>query len=332
MTDDLSHTEGTSRDNLTESPLSVQGESEKVASPHKGESAALSPSHLDNDAGTATIEDASDYTFSEAPTEMITPVAAADAVPVVPRRTEQTDSEIKEGTTASKRKLSLRTKIIAGVAAACLCVALVGMDLATGAFSSAADKPNTSEQSSRELTTSSSGTAATNKPTVGEKEEEPKEEVEAVEAESQNADSQDVSESSSPSSNQTSTNQGTGQSTPVATPEPAPEQVAPPAPEYAVVTVYIDTSRMPGYASYSSTVYLTPGASAYDALIATGAGVSGSGSFVDAINGLASFQGGAGSGWMYSVNGVSPSVSAGAYALYGGESVTWWYTLNYGND
>lgn len=40
---------------------------------------------------------------------------------------------------------------------------------------------------------------------------------------------------------------------------------------------------------------------------------------------------GANSGWMYSVNGVFPSVGAGAYRLKEGDVVSWFYTCEYGD-
>jgi len=79
-------------------------------------------------------------------------------------------------------------------------------------------------------------------------------------------------------------------------------------------------------------VTLKPGASVYDALVATGVSVGGSSSYVRSIGGLAEFACGAGSGWLYLVNGTSPGYSAGSYVLYGGESITWVYTLNLGGD
>ena len=47
--------------------------------------------------------------------------------------------------------------------------------------------------------------------------------------------------------------------------------------------------------------------------------------YVSAIGGVGEFDYGATSGWMYSVNGVSPSVSASAYTLHSGDVLVWHY-------
>ncbi|MGO4546012.1 DUF4430 domain-containing protein [Paenibacillus sp. 2TAB23] len=54
--------------------------------------------------------------------------------------------------------------------------------------------------------------------------------------------------------------------------------------------------------------------------------------YVQAIGGLAEFDKGTGSGWMYSVNGVFPKVSAGVYTLKNGDVLRWQYTTNLGED
>lgn len=47
--------------------------------------------------------------------------------------------------------------------------------------------------------------------------------------------------------------------------------------------------------------------------------------YVSAIGGISEFDYGDTSGWMYSVNGVSPSVSASAYTLKSGDVLVWYY-------
>lgn len=66
------------------------------------------------------------------------------------------------------------------------------------------------------------------------------------------------------------------------------------------------------------------GSSAYDALVALGAEVEGSPSYVTSINGLAEKQV-EGGGWMYEVNGEIPSVAADGFVLSPGDSVRWYY-------
>ena len=49
------------------------------------------------------------------------------------------------------------------------------------------------------------------------------------------------------------------------------------------------------------------------------------GMYVAAINGLAERDHGPQSGWVYSVNGVQPNYTSGAYVLHDGDSVVWTY-------
>lgn len=97
------------------------------------------------------------------------------------------------------------------------------------------------------------------------------------------------------------------------------------------VTVTID-ARADGGSSSSYTVSLDPGATAYDALVATGAGVNARstamGVYVAAINGYAEKDQGGESGWKYAVNGSYPNYSAGSYTLADGDAVTWVYVTS----
>lgn len=87
-------------------------------------------------------------------------------------------------------------------------------------------------------------------------------------------------------------------------------------------------------------VELQDGDTAYTALerIAEKRGISiestGSGAnlYIQAIDGLAEFDKGAVSGWMYSVNGKFPNYSAGIYILKKGDVLRWQYTTNLGED
>ncbi|MGG1639149.1 DUF4430 domain-containing protein [Paenibacillus sp. NRS-1760] len=54
--------------------------------------------------------------------------------------------------------------------------------------------------------------------------------------------------------------------------------------------------------------------------------------YVQAIGGLAEFDHGEKSGWMYSVNGTFPQISAGSYVLKKGDNVRWQYTKDLGAD
>lgn len=97
------------------------------------------------------------------------------------------------------------------------------------------------------------------------------------------------------------------------------------------VTVTID-ARADGGSSSSYTVSLNPGATAYDALVATGVSVNARstamGVYVAAINGYAEKDQGGESGWKYAVNGSYPNYSAGACTLSDGDAVTWVYVTS----
>ena len=97
------------------------------------------------------------------------------------------------------------------------------------------------------------------------------------------------------------------------------------------VTVTID-ARADGGSTSSYTVSLDSGATAYDALVATGAGVNARstamGIYVAAINGYAEKDQGGESGWKYAVNGSYPGYSAGSYTLSDGDAVTWVYVTS----
>jgi hypothetical protein len=57
------------------------------------------------------------------------------------------------------------------------------------------------------------------------------------------------------------------------------------------------------------------------------------GYYVSEIDGLGEFDKGENSGWLYSVNGVTPPTTAASeYELKGGDVVVWYYTLDYTKD
>lgn len=113
---------------------------------------------------------------------------------------------------------------------------------------------------------------------------------------------------------------------------------APPAPEPKTITVTIAVDGSKANASGYSvglgarSVTLPEGATVYDALKATGLALGGGPSYVKSIGGLGEFACGAGSGWMYGVNGTYPKKACNAYKLSSGDSVRWVYTLDNGND
>lgn len=95
------------------------------------------------------------------------------------------------------------------------------------------------------------------------------------------------------------------------------------------VSVSVSSSAADGRVSGSAHPTFKKGATAYDALCATGLSVSTKSSqyglYVSAIGGLAEFEYGGKSGWMYSVNGSAPNVSCGKYMLKDGDTVSWYY-------
>lgn len=74
---------------------------------------------------------------------------------------------------------------------------------------------------------------------------------------------------------------------------------------------------------------LDMGSTAYDALVATGARIEGTTSYVTSINGLAAGAVGTTSGWTFSVNGEMPTVAADAYVLQDGDAVEWSYMTSW---
>lgn len=125
------------------------------------------------------------------------------------------------------------------------------------------------------------------------------------------------------SSNNASTNKQSGNSGPQGT------NANSAAPSTVTVSVSVSSSAADGRVSGSAHPTFKKGATAYDALCATGLSVSTKSSqyglYVSAIGGLAEFEYSGKSGWMYSVNGSAPNVSCGKYVLKDGDSVSWYY-------
>ncbi len=129
----------------------------------------------------------------------------------------------------------------------------------------------------------------------------------------------------------------TGGSTPSssgqdASPAPSPEPVEQPSqtPSNRIaVSVSVSSSAVGGSVSGGGSFTFNQGATAYDALCACGLSVNARGSqyglYVSAIGGLAEKEHGGKSGWVYSVNGVSPMTSCANYVLSDGDVVSWFY-------
>ena len=104
------------------------------------------------------------------------------------------------------------------------------------------------------------------------------------------------------------------------------------------VTVTFDSSNAAAYNSKfpsslgTFAVELTEGATVYDALVATGVEFTATGgNYISSIGGIAEKACGAGSGWMYSVDGKFPSKSAMKCELADGAQVRWAYTVTMGD-
>lgn len=100
-------------------------------------------------------------------------------------------------------------------------------------------------------------------------------------------------------------------------------------PGYVTVTVAVTSSAVGNPVSSGGTFTFNEGATVYDALCALGLSVNAHGSsygtYVAAIGGLAEKEHGSTSGWMYSVNGVTPNTACSNYVLSNGDRVVWYY-------
>lgn len=98
---------------------------------------------------------------------------------------------------------------------------------------------------------------------------------------------------------------------------------------YVTVTVSVTSSAVGNPVSSGGTFTFNEGATVYDALCALGLSVNAQGSsygtYVSAIGGLTEKQHGGKSGWMYSVNGVTPNTACSNYVLKNGDNVVWYY-------
>ena len=98
---------------------------------------------------------------------------------------------------------------------------------------------------------------------------------------------------------------------------------------YVTVTVSVTSSAVGNPVSSGGTFTFNEGATVYDALCALGLSVNAHGSsygtYVAAIGGLAEKEHGGTSGWMYSVNGVTPNTACSNYVLSNGDNVVWYY-------
>lgn len=99
-------------------------------------------------------------------------------------------------------------------------------------------------------------------------------------------------------------------------------------PGHVTVTVSVTSSAVGNPVSSGGTFTFNEGATPYDALCALGLSINAHGSsygtYVAAIGGLAEKEHGGTSGWMYSVNGVTPNTACSNYVLSNGDTVVWY--------
>ena len=103
------------------------------------------------------------------------------------------------------------------------------------------------------------------------------------------------------------------------------------AADLMTVSVTVSSDAADGSVSYSEDVQLEEGATAYDALMATGLDVTASdssyGKYIEAVGGLGAGDFGDMSGWLYAVNGEDGAVACDQCVLATGDSVEWYYTV-----
>lgn len=100
-------------------------------------------------------------------------------------------------------------------------------------------------------------------------------------------------------------------------------------PQYVTVSVSVTSAAADGSVSGGANPTFAYGATAYDALRATGLAFASRGAYISSIGGLQERDPrfGTGSGWMYSVNGAIPSVPCTDYVLRDGDAVQWFYVV-----
>ena len=219
------------------------------------------------------------------------------------------------------KKLTRAHKIALGIiSAACCC--LIGISAFALATPDALNQGNQAEATQQ--ANSASTDYGNDVPQEGQSDE-------AADQDGNNQSKSTENESSTPSSsgnkasssNNASANKQTGNGSSQSTTASSTASSA------VTVSVSVSSSAADGRVSGSAHPTFKKGATAYDALCATGLSVSTKSSqyglYVSAIGGLAEFEYGGKSGWMYSVNGSAPNVSCGKYVLKDGDTVSWYY-------
>ncbi|MEG1906898.1 MAG: DUF4430 domain-containing protein [Gordonibacter sp.] len=103
-----------------------------------------------------------------------------------------------------------------------------------------------------------------------------------------------------------------------------------PQDDTVTVSISVSSSAVGNPVSGGTTATFAKGSTVYDALMACGLSVNATpssfGTYVNAIGGLAQFDHGGGSGWVYTVNGQTINVACSSQVLQNGDTVSWFYT------
>lgn len=219
------------------------------------------------------------------------------------------------------KKLTRAHKIALGIiSAACCC--LIGISAFALAMPDALNQGNLAEATQQ--TDSASTDYGNDVPQEGQSDEAADQDGNTQSESTENESSTPSgSDNKASSSNNASANKQTGNGSSQGT------TASSTASSTVTVSVSVSSSAADGRVSGSAHPTFKKGATAYDALCATGLSVSTKSSqyglYVSAIGGLAEFEYGGKSGWMYSVNGSTPNVSCGKYVLKDGDTVSWYY-------
>lgn len=129
---------------------------------------------------------------------------------------------------------------------------------------------------------------------------------------------------------------------PAASPAPKPKPSAPAAkpPQAQAVTISVTGSAKTGVILKATRVEAEEGDTVLDVLkkaarsrkMVVDYSGKGAAAYVSGIGNLYEFDEGAGSGWLFSVNGTFSSRSAGASKIKPGDEIRWVYTTDYGKD
>lgn len=258
--------------------------------------------------------------------------AEGDAVP-------PTESEA-----SPRRGLKPRQRIAAAVVGA-LSVALIAVSAAF--LLPAVEQPEASRAAVPEVSASTGAPASSDKGDANESEDKGEGEGDAEASDEGDASSADAGASPSSDASSAASSEGGADaagssdaggaspsgstSAPSPDPDPAPSGggSGSTAPATVTVSVGVSSSAVGNPVSGGATATFSPGATAYDALMACGLSVNAASSqfgiYVSAIGGLAEKEHGAKSGWMYSVNGTTPGIACSGYVLQDGDNVQWFY-------